>query len=97
MGEFGWDKRKAELNLTDHRVTIEDENFDPNDKLLPEYDLKSLRVVARGPGRLRKPVVVELEPDVARYFQDARAVNEALRTLIRFLAPAQASSESAVR
>lgn len=76
---------------------IDDEDFDPNDQLLPEYDLKSLKVVARGPGRQGTPVVVELEPDVARYFQDARAVNEALRTLIRFLAPPQNSSESVLR
>lgn len=76
---------------------LDDEDFDPNDQLLPEYDLKSLTVIARGPGRQNKPIVIELEPDVARYFPDARAVNEALRTLIRFLGPASKSSESVLR
>ncbi|MGH9837634.1 MAG: hypothetical protein ACREEM_02495 [Blastocatellia bacterium] len=76
---------------------IDDEDFDPKDELLPEYDLRSLRVVARGPARQSPPVVIELAPDVAAYFPDARSVNEALRTLIRFLAPAQNSSESVLR
>jgi hypothetical protein len=76
---------------------IDDDDFDPKDELLPEYDLKSLKVVARGPARQGAPVVIELAPDVAAYFPDARAVNEALRTLIRFLAPAQKSPESVAR
>ena len=55
------------------------------DDLLPEYDLKSLRV--RGVGPERKSVggkpVIQLEPDVAEVFPDAASVNEALRFLIR--------------
>lgn len=55
------------------------------DDLRPEYDLRSLRVVTRGPGR-RSPsaeLVVQLAPDVAEAFPNAAAVNEALRFLIR--------------
>ena len=54
------------------------------DDLRAEYDLKTLKVVARGPGR-RKPddVAVVLEPDVAELFPDAAAVNQALRFLAR--------------
>ena len=55
------------------------------DELLPEYDLKKLRV--RGVGPERKSVggkpVIQLEPDVAEVFPDAASVNEALRFLIR--------------
>jgi hypothetical protein len=57
------------------------------DELRPEYDFRSLRVVARGPGR-KKPeepeeVTVQLAPDVAAAFPDSGAVNEALRFLLR--------------
>ncbi|MDE0315853.1 MAG: hypothetical protein OXM61_13185 [Candidatus Poribacteria bacterium] len=55
------------------------------DGLLPEYDLKKLRV--RGVGLGRKSFagksIIQLEPDVAEVFPDAASVNEALRFLIR--------------
>jgi hypothetical protein len=56
----------------------------PDDELRPEYDFRSLRVVARGPGR-KKPedVTIQLAPDVAEAFPDSGAVNEALRFLLR--------------
>ena len=53
------------------------------DDLRPEYDFLTLRVVARGPGRKAPAPSVQLEEDVARAFPDSRAVNEALRFLIR--------------
>ena len=55
------------------------------DDLLPEYDLKKLRVREVGPERKSiggKPVI-QLEPGVAEVFPDAASVNEALRFLIR--------------
>jgi len=54
------------------------------DDLRPEYDFRSLRVVARGPGR-KTPAepVIHLAPDVAEMFPDSASVNEALRFLIR--------------
>src|SRR5262245_60620272 len=62
----------------------------PND-MLPEYDLRQMRIVKRGPGHeLRKQnvepaqlVTVALDPDVAAVFDNEQAVNEALRTLLR--------------
>ena len=55
-----------------------------DDDLRPEYDLSTLRVVARGPGR-KSPdeITVRLAPDVAETFPDSNSVNEALRLLIR--------------
>ena len=54
------------------------------DDLRPEYDLRSLRVVARGPGRTApQEVTVQLATDVAEAFPDSSAVNEALRFLLR--------------
>ena len=47
----------------------------PDDELRPEYDFRSLRVVARRPGR-KKPedVTIQLAPDVAEAFPDLGAV-----------------------
>ena len=50
----------------------------------PEYDFRSLRVVARGPGR-KTPAspTIQLAPDVAEVFPDSQSVNEALRLLMK--------------
>ena len=59
------------------------DNSELDNELLPEYDLKSLRV--RKLGSRRKSFgseIVRLEPDVAEMFPSAQAVNEALRLLI---------------
>ena len=55
------------------------------DDLLPEYDLKKLRVRGVGPERktLGGKPIIQLEPDVAEVFPDSASVNEALRFLIR--------------
>jgi hypothetical protein len=54
------------------------------DELRSEYDLKSLRVRRLGTGRKSfGGTVVRLEPDVAKMFPNAEAVNEALRFLMR--------------
>ena len=53
------------------------------DELRSEYDLKSLRVRKVGPERKGFGGFIKLEPDVAEMFPDAKAVNEALRFLIR--------------
>ena len=55
-----------------------------DDWMRPEYDLSKLTVVARGPGRKAPDtanVTVALEPDVAKLFPTAKAVNDALRML----------------
>lgn len=70
----------------------ETELTEPNDELRPEYDLSQLQVRRLGPRRRQfGGDVVRLEPDVAAVFQDAEAVNEALRLLIKV---AQSSSQS---
>jgi len=57
------------------------------DELRPEYDLKKLlKTGVRGKyvERFREGTnLVLLEPDVAKAFSDARAVNEALRLVIQ--------------
>lgn len=63
-----------------------------DDDLLPDYDLSKLRLVKRGPGYAKRQNVndeqvvrVTLDPDVANVFDNDKAVNEALRTMIRVL------------
>lgn len=70
----------------------ESELIEMNDELRPEYDLSQLQVRRLGPGRRQfGDHIVRLEPDVAAVFQDADAVNEALRMLIKV---AQSSNQS---
>ncbi len=60
------------------------DNSELDDELLPEYDLKSLRVRKLGSGRKSfGSEIVRLEPDVAEMFPSADAVNKALRLLIQ--------------
>ena len=57
-----------------------------DDELRPEYDLSQLKGRVRGKyvERYRAGTnLVLLEPDVAAAFPDAKAVNEALRLLIK--------------
>ena len=59
---------------------------EPDDDLLPEYDFSSMSGAVRGKyyQRYRAGVnLVLLEPEVARAFPTARAVNEALRSIMR--------------
>lgn len=69
------------------------QTFEMDDDLRPEYDFTQLTVVARGQGRKRSTITIELEPDVAKIFPDSGAVNEALRLLMRLIkqAPCQPS------
>lgn len=57
----------------------------PDDDLLPEYDLSQLHGGVRGKYHeryhARPPRVVRLDPDVAAVFPTEAAVNEALRLL----------------
>jgi hypothetical protein len=60
------------------------DDLELDDELLPEYNLKSLRVRKMGSGRKSfGSEIVRLEPDVAEMFPSADAVNEALRLLIQ--------------
>lgn len=58
---------------------------EPDDDLLPEYDLSQLRGGIRGKHYARyqadPPRVVRLDPDVAAAFPTEAAVNAALRLL----------------
>jgi hypothetical protein len=75
--------RECCLKLLEGKCTKEDD-LELEDDLLPEYDLKSLRVRKLGSGRKSfGSEVARLEPDVAEMFPTADAVNEALRLLVQ--------------
>lgn len=53
------------------------------DELRPEYDLRALKVRRVGSGRAGFGSFVRLDEDVYQAFPDSKAVNEALRFLMR--------------
>lgn len=61
---------------------IDDDDFDPQDKLRSEYDFAGLQASDHEQGRAYRRQFVRLDPDVATVFPDAEAVNTALRNLI---------------
>jgi hypothetical protein len=61
---------------------IDDEDFNPEDDLRPEYDFVAIREADRVRGIEYRRMFVRLEPDVAAVFPDPEAVNTALRELI---------------
>lgn len=76
---FGWDPDKTAEPMKKKSEQL-------NDELRPEYDFRSLRVVARGPGRTKpEDVTIQLAPAVAEAFPDSGAVNGALRFLLRIM------------
>ncbi len=74
------------------------QTFEMDDDLRPEYDFTQLPVVARGQGRKRATLTVQLEPDVAVIFPDSSAVNEGLRLLMRLIqqSPSQKDENTTV-
>ncbi len=72
------------------------QTFEMDDDLRPEYDFAQLPVVARGQGRKRSFLTVQLDRDVAELFPDSGAVNEGLRLLMRLIqkSPSQTSVQS---
>ncbi len=61
---------------------IDDDDFDPQDDLRPEYDFAALRAADSAQGRAYRRQFVRLDPDLAVAFPDAEAVNAALRELL---------------
>lgn len=84
--------------LTGAKKKLMNQTFEIDDGLRPEYDFTQLPVAARGQGRKRSTLTVQLDRDVAELFPDSGAVNEGLRLLMRLIqkAPAQASAQSLI-
>ena len=71
-----------------HKVTLlDDDGYDLDDDLKPEYDFAALRERAKLEGREYKGILsgrlVRLAPDVSEAFTTPEAVNDALRRVMR--------------
>lgn len=70
-----------------HNVTLlEDDDYDLNDDIEPEYDLSTLPRAFEQEQRFRaqaRAKLIRLAPDVAEVFTTTEQVNEALRQFIR--------------
>ncbi|MGH9799514.1 MAG: hypothetical protein ACRD82_04055 [Blastocatellia bacterium] len=65
---------------------LEDDDYDLNDDGEPEYDFAELRRRAIAEGREYRGQaarrIVRLAPDIAQFFPDEDAVNQALREIV---------------
>lgn len=78
---------------------LEDDDYDLNDDVAPEYDIEAIRAQAKKEGREYRGIFsgkgVRLAPDVAAVFDSSEAVNEALRTMIRVMQAVKSESKAA--
>jgi hypothetical protein len=80
---FEWDEGKAAANLAKHDVSF---NEAATVELRPEYDFARMPGGVRGKyaaAYRRGTNLARLDPDVAEVFSTDRAVNEALRAMLR--------------
>jgi uncharacterized protein (DUF4415 family) len=70
-----------------HKVTLlEDDDYDLDDDIAPEYDLSKLPRATEQERKYRAQAqrrVVQLDADVLEFFKTPEAVNEALRRVMR--------------
>ncbi len=70
-----------------HNVTLlEDDNYDLDDDIAPEYDISQMKRATEQEQRFRAQAranLIRLAPDVAEAFPTSEAVNEALRQILR--------------
>ncbi|HKQ76378.1 MAG TPA: hypothetical protein VJ810_21970 [Blastocatellia bacterium] len=80
-----------------HKVTLlEDDDCDLNDDIAPEFDLASMKRATEQERKYRAQAsghLVRIAPDVAAVFDTPKAVNEALRALIRLMGDLKQASE----
>ncbi len=66
---------------------LEDDDYDLNDDVAPEYDFAAIREQAKAEGREYRGQLsgrlIRLAPDVSEVFTSAEEVNEVLRQFIR--------------
>ena len=61
---------------------INDPNQNPDDELRNEYDLKKMNLKPN-PFVKNNKVIIELSPEVAKYFKNAKQVNDYLKNQIK--------------
>jgi hypothetical protein len=72
-----------------HKVTLlEDDDYDLEDDITPEFDLENMTRATEQERKYRAQAsgyLVRIAPDVAEVFATPEAVNDALRALIRLM------------
>lgn len=63
-------------------IILDDDDFDPDDDLAPEYDVDALRQAAKEAGFDTRARFMRIASDVLAVFPDENAINTALRELI---------------
>ena len=63
-------------------IILDDDDFNPDDELAPEYDVDALRKAAKESGFDSRSRMVRIASDVAAFFPDEDAINTALRELV---------------
>ncbi|MGK7943221.1 MAG: hypothetical protein AB4058_01985 [Microcystaceae cyanobacterium] len=64
----------------------ENESIDlEKDDLSPEYDFSKLTFIAKNQELNKKPLTVQIDPELSTIFPDSAAVNEGLRLLMRLI------------
>ena len=70
-------------------IILDDDDYDPDDNLAPEYDVDALRVAARAAGFDTRARLIRIASDVLAVYPNEEAVNQALRELIVARSPTQ--------
>ncbi|MDX2042142.1 MAG: hypothetical protein SF097_12885 [Acidobacteriota bacterium] len=68
--------------MKDEVIILDDDDFDPDDDLAPEYDIDALRKAAKEAGFDTRARFMRIGSDVLAVFPDENAINTALRELI---------------
>lgn len=63
-------------------IILDDDDYDPDDDLAPEYDVAALRKAAREAGFDTRARLMRIASDIVAIFPDEEAVNQALREII---------------
>ncbi|MBM2817185.1 MAG: hypothetical protein HW421_3947 [Ignavibacteria bacterium] len=75
-------KTKTKIFKGNQINIINDPNQNQDDELRDEYDLSSMKLKPN-PFVSKNKVIIELEPEVARYFKTTKQVNDYLRNQIK--------------
>lgn len=79
---------------------LEDDDYDLNDDGEPEYDFAELRRRAKTEGREYKGQaarrLIRLAPDIATFFPDEEAVNQALREVVAARTAASKQTQASI-
>jgi uncharacterized protein (DUF4415 family) len=72
--------------MKDKVIILDDDNYDLDDDVAPEYDLENMEIDWAQTNKMRqlaRAVAIELDPELVDFFKTSEAINEALRRVMR--------------